>query len=74
MPQIAVPILGLFTRVTDPRHPSKVQPPLLDVLTIAGKTHKSCSTTGLVALYPVDTVARYQLQEALCPLRPIFAL
>jgi len=35
MPQTPHPILDIFTRVTDPRHSSKVQHPLPDVLTVA---------------------------------------
>lgn len=35
MPQTAMPILDIFASVTDPRHPSKVQHPLPDLLTVA---------------------------------------
>lgn len=35
MPQTTHPILDIFASVTDPRHPSKVQHPLPDVLTVA---------------------------------------
>lgn len=48
MPQTAVPILDIFANVTDPRHPSKVQHPLPDLLTVAvcGPTPLKRSNSG----------------------------
>ncbi|MCE0731814.1 transposase family protein [Halomonas sp. G15] len=49
MPRTAVPILNIFASVTDPRHPSKVQHPLPDLLTVAvcGVLAESVNIVGI---------------------------